>query len=102
MIGVGATSTARLAADTDALPGACDDDDYTYDDDDDEYDDSMILDEGYYYCYCQDYDADEDACSATLGGSAEAFVGMTCATMQNYLYEVLLAATMCTRAALAP
>ena len=95
MVGVGATSTARLAADTDALPGACDDDD-DYDDD------GMILDEGYYYCYCQDYDADEDAYSGTLGGSAEAFVGMTCATMQNYLYEVLLAATMCTRAALAP
>ena len=96
MIGAGSSSIARLAADTDALPGACDDDDYTYNDD------SMILDEGYYYCYCQDYDADEDACSATLGGSAEAFVGISCATMQEDLNEVLLAAAMCTRAALAP
>ena len=96
MVDAGSSSTARLAADTDALPGACDDDDNTSDDD------GMILDEGYYYCYCQDYDADEDACSATLGGSAEAFVGITCATMQEDLNEVLLAATMCTRAALAP
>ena len=93
MMDAGSSSTARLAADTDALPGACDDDD-DYDDD------GMILDEGYYYCYCQNYDADEGACSATL--SAEAFSVITCAYIQVYFDEVLLAAAMCTRAALAP
>ena len=96
MEGVGGTSTARLAADTDALPeAACESDDDGGDDDD-----GMILDEGYYYCYCQEYDADEGGCTSTL--SAEAFQTITCADLQALFATVILAAAMWTRAAPAP